>query len=173
MPEELGLEEARRLGLDQLAADGLEERVRDRRDAQGAQAALGVKQWAEHRVAREAAHELPVVVVDGEHEAEVVERSLRRLGVDADREGSVGALPHAGEGEPAAGLVDEREHAVAPDAGRIASHRGPRRPASRAERVEGRLEITAAPTYRALRPRRPTLDGGSSDPGGRDFRPGA
>ena len=64
------LERARPPRLDQLAAHGAHDRLRHRRQPQRPQSLQLADRAAEQRVGAEAAHELRVVVVEREHEAE-------------------------------------------------------------------------------------------------------
>ena len=139
-PEKACLEETGGARLDELAADRLQKRVRHCRDPGRAEAAKPEERVREKGIAGEAPEKRPVVVVDGEHEAEMRERGDRVLRLEANGEAPVSPLPDARESRPARRLEDRGEDSVAEDTRRIAS-----RPRARGERVgrprnERRLE---------------------------------
>jgi hypothetical protein len=71
---EPGLEEPGGLRLDQLAADGLQERVDDRGRSDRPHSSEGLDRVPDQRVVAEPAQELAVIVVGGEDEAELRQR---------------------------------------------------------------------------------------------------
>ena len=76
----------------------------------------------DERVVDETAKEGLVVVVDGEHEAELGQRRLGPLTLDPDRERPVRPLMHAGERGAVVGLERHRQDTVPQAARRVAPH---------------------------------------------------
>src|SRR5580765_4631401 len=108
------LDLARPARLDQLPADGAQQRVGDGRGPKRPQPALTPDRFADQRVTGEALDELGVVVVDREDEAELVDPGLTRR---PQLDGAVRLLP--GSAGPAARKPGD-EHAVDHAAGRVA-----------------------------------------------------
>src|SRR3954465_220461 len=117
-------------GLDQLSADGPQERLGDGRRAHRPQAADAPRRLADQRVAREATQELRMVVIDGEHKPQLVDAGVAGR---AQLHRAVGLLPGA-----AGAAARERgdEDAVDDRAGRIAAAPGRRAQGVRAARPD-------------------------------------
>ena len=87
---------------DQLPRDGAQQRLRDGGGAQRPEPAEAARRLADQRIVREPAQELGVVVLEPEHEPDVLDAGLaRRLDVD----GAVGRLPGAHRLEPASPAI--------------------------------------------------------------------
>ena len=119
------LQQAGRLGLDQLTADGLQERMGDGGRSQRPQAGQAACRTPDKRVAREAAQEWRMVVVRGQNEAHLVQRRVSLRGVHADDERPVRALTHLSKRRSPSRLECHREDAVAEHARGVTFH--PRR----------------------------------------------
>ena len=83
-----------RLRVDELTADGAEQRLRDCRRPHRPQPAQVDGRAADERVVAEPAEKLGVVVVEREHPAELLRRGR---GVGADRHRAVRRLPRVGD----------------------------------------------------------------------------
>src|SRR6266702_5649490 len=110
------LERAGALRIDQLATEGAEQRLRDRRQAQLPHAAEMSRCPSDQRVLREPAQKLGMVVVEREHEAQVLQALLT---LRAENDTPVDELPRAGELDAVVDAQRRRQRAVTNVARRV------------------------------------------------------
>ena len=126
--------------LDELAADGLEERVRHRCRPERAEPPQAADRPAEERIVGEPTHELAVVGVRSQDEPQALQGRLRALSLDRDGKGAVGTLVHARDRRPAVGHERDGQDPFPEVARRVALHACRKRERVRPARDNGRLE---------------------------------
>ena len=135
------VELARAIGLDQLAAERAQQRPRDRRRAERPQAARLADRRSEQRILREAAQELRVVVVEREHEAQLLDGLVARSPAPARRR------PSAASACATSSPITHVKHAVAKQPRGVV--REPRREGERVRTTRTKLDLEHAPIMTA------------------------